>query len=179
MLYAVSEMQRLIKKACGAELDAAQGISVRECAIEFRHSRDDSLRYDGYRYFFEGSRLVIEGAVERGCMWGVWFFLENELGWECINYGNSLLREADLIEVSARLRKDRRSGVRLFRSPRNVRYEDGHGALQSPEVNRSEIFLRRDLIRMPRNPDEKMGRIQHGTLSALLHRRGCVLQCKG
>ena len=101
MLYAVSEMQRLIKKACGAELDAAQGISVRECAIEFRHSRDDSLRYDGYRYFFEGSRLVIEGAVERGCMWGVWFFLENELGWECINYGNSLLREADLIEVSA------------------------------------------------------------------------------
>ena len=102
MLYAVSEMQRLIKKkACGAELDAEQGISVRECAIEFRHSRDDSLRYDGYRYFFEGSRLVIEGAVERGCMWGVWFFLENELGWECINYGNSLLREADLIEVSA------------------------------------------------------------------------------
>lgn len=107
MLYAVSEMQRLIKKACGAELDAEQGISVRECAIEFRHSRDDSLRYDGYRYFFEGSRLVIEGAVERGCMWGVWFFLENELGWECINYGNSLLREADLIEVSADCRKDR------------------------------------------------------------------------
>ena len=67
MLYAVSEMQRLIKKACGAELDAAQGISGRECAIEFRHNRDDSLRYDGYRYFFEGSRLVIEGAVERGC----------------------------------------------------------------------------------------------------------------
>lgn len=179
MLYAVSEMQRLIKKACGAELDAAQGISVRECAIEFRHSRDDSLRYDGYRYFFEGSRLVIEGAVERGCMWGVWFFLENELGWECINYGNSLLREADLIEDERRLRKDRRSVVRLFRSPRNVRYEDGHGALQSPEVNRFEIFLRRDLIRMPRNPDEKMGRLQHGRLSALLHRRGCVLQCKG
>ena len=66
MLYAISEMQRLIKKATGVELSSSEGITDRAHAIEFRFAKDESLGNDGYRYFFEGSRLVIEGAVARG-----------------------------------------------------------------------------------------------------------------
>lgn len=36
---------------------------------------------DGYRYFCEDGRLVIEGARERGCMYGVWRFPDKECGW--------------------------------------------------------------------------------------------------
>ena len=101
MLYAISQFQMLIKKATGVELSSSEGITKREHAIEFRHSDDAALRDDGYRYFFEGSRLVIEGAVSRGCMYGAWFFLEKELGWRSLTYGNSYLPEAELIDVSA------------------------------------------------------------------------------
>ena len=101
MLYAISEMQRLIKKATGVELSSSEGITDRAHAIEFRFTEDESLGNDGYRYFFEGSRLVIEGAVARGCMYGAWFFLEKELDWRSLTYGNSYLPEAKLIDVSA------------------------------------------------------------------------------
>ncbi len=101
MLYAVSEMQRLIKKATGVELSSSEGITDRKYAIEFRFTEDESLGNDGYRYFFEGSRLVIEGAVARGCAYGAWFFIEKELGWHSLTYGNSYLPEAKLIDVSA------------------------------------------------------------------------------
>ncbi len=111
MLYAISQFQMLIKKATGVELSSSEGITKREHAIEFRHSDDAALRDDGYRYFFEGSRLVIEGAVARGCMYGAWFFLEKELDWRSLTYGNSYLPEAELIDVSADTKK---SAVPLF-----------------------------------------------------------------
>ena len=101
MRYAVSEMKRLIKKACGVDIASSEGITDRKYAIEFRFTEDESLGNDGYRYFFEGSRLVIEGAVARGCMYGAWFFLEKELDWRSLTYGNSYLPEAKLIDVSA------------------------------------------------------------------------------
>ena len=101
MLYAVSQFQMLIKKATGVELSSSEGITNRKYAIEFRFADDESLRDDGYRYFFDGSRLVIEGAVARGCMYGAWFFIEKELGWRSLTYGNSYLPEAKLIDVSA------------------------------------------------------------------------------
>ena len=60
--------------------------------IEFRHSTDAELKDDGYRYFFEGDRFVIEGAVKRGCMYGVYRFLQNELDWAGIgSYGQTVL----------------------------------------------------------------------------------------
>ena len=101
MLFAVSELQRLVKKACGAELSASEGITKKAHAIEFRHSTDAELKFDGYRYFFEGERLVIEGAVKRGCMYGVWRFLQKECGWTSLIYGDSDLLEAEHLDVPA------------------------------------------------------------------------------
>lgn len=48
MLFAVSEFNQLLKKACGVDLPASEGITNRRCAVEFRFTDDESLRDDGY-----------------------------------------------------------------------------------------------------------------------------------
>ena len=91
MLYAISQFQMLIKKATGVELSSSEGITDRKYAIEFRFTDDGSLRDDGYRYFFEGDSLIIEGGSEDGCLNGVYRFLEHELNWECLIPCSALL----------------------------------------------------------------------------------------
>ncbi len=99
MTFAVSELQQLVKKACGAELEAVEGTADAEHKIIFRHTDDESLEDDGYRYFEENGNFVIEGAVARGCMYGVYRFLQNECGWEGLTYGDSYLSESDLVSI--------------------------------------------------------------------------------
>lgn len=101
MRFAVSELQSKLKEACGAELSAAEGITKRECAIEFRISDDESLSEDGYRYFFEGRRLVIESSNKRGSIYGVYRFLQNECGWKQLTFGDDLLEENDHLDIPA------------------------------------------------------------------------------
>ena len=101
MMLAVEDMKALVKKACGADLPVSEGITNRERAIEFRFTDNAELRDDGFRYFFEGKRFVIEGAVKRGCMYGVYRFLRNECGWDNLVYGNSHLQESALVDISA------------------------------------------------------------------------------
>ena len=103
MLFAVSEFQMLVKKACGAELASSEGITDRKCAIEFRFTEDESLGGSGYKYYVEGARLVIEGARERGCVFGVYRFLEKECGWQRLVFGNSVLLENDHLDIPADL----------------------------------------------------------------------------
>ncbi len=106
MMFAVSEFTRLVKQACGADLAASEGITSAAKVIEFRHSTDAELKDDGYRYFFEGDRFVIEGAVKRGCMYGVYRFIQNELDWVGIgSYGQTVLSESDHIDISADTKK--------------------------------------------------------------------------
>lgn len=106
MMFAISEFTRLVKQACGADLAASEGITSAAKVIEFRHSTDAELKDDGYRYFFEGDRFVIEGAVKRGCMYGVWRFLQNECGWLALGgYGQTMLLESDHIDVPADINK--------------------------------------------------------------------------
>ena len=106
MMFAISEFTRLVKQACGADLSASEGITSAAKVIEFRHSTDAELKDDGYRYFFEGDRFVIEGAVTRGCMYGVWRFLQNECGWLALGgYGQTMLLESDHIDVPADINK--------------------------------------------------------------------------
>ena len=101
MMLAVEDMKALVKKACGADLPISEGITDRERAIEFRFTDNAELRDDGFRYFFEGKRFVIEGALKRGCMYGVYRFLQNECGWDNLVYGNSHLQESALVDISA------------------------------------------------------------------------------
>jgi len=109
MKFAASELRQLVKKACGAELEISETATDAAHKIILRHSKDEELRFDGFRYFAEDGNLVIEGAVDRGCMHGVYRFLQNECGWENLanidsgrqTIGDSYLNEADLIDVPA------------------------------------------------------------------------------
>jgi len=105
MKFAASELQRLVRQATGAELPVHVGASGKDHVIEFRHSSDTSLGTEGYRYFDEDGTLVIEGAVERGCMNGVYRFLQVELGWDELMGGDSVLRESDCISIPAGIDK--------------------------------------------------------------------------
>jgi len=96
---AVTELQRLVKKATGAELVSNAGDSGAEHVIKFRLSDDASLRDDGYRYFDEDGTFVIEGAARQGCLTGVYRFLQNECGWEELIVGESELLESDYINI--------------------------------------------------------------------------------
>ncbi|MBQ7827331.1 MAG: hypothetical protein IJ386_03610, partial [Clostridia bacterium] len=82
MLFAVSELVQLVKKATGVELTSHEGDSGAKHVIEFRFSEDEALRNDGYHYYDDNGTLVLEGAVRRGCMNAVYRFLENECGWD-------------------------------------------------------------------------------------------------
>jgi len=100
MQFAAEEMRQLLKKATGVELAITQSPEADAHKIEFRHTDDAELKEDGYRYFEEDGNLIIEGAVQRGCSNGTYRFLDNELGWECLIFGDSYLPEADLIEIT-------------------------------------------------------------------------------
>lgn len=112
MEFAASELVQLVKKACGAELTVSETATDAAHKIILRHSEDEELRLDGFRYFAEGANLVIEGAVDRGCMYGVYYFLQNECGWDNLanmannnsgiqTVGDSCLAESDLVDVPA------------------------------------------------------------------------------
>lgn len=103
MTFAASELCMLIEKACGAKLPIVVEEGSERRRIELRHTDDETLHEDGYRYFEENGNLIIEGAVDRGCLNGVYRFLQNECGWEGLIYGDSYLNEADLIDVPAGL----------------------------------------------------------------------------
>ena len=98
MKFAADEFVRLVKKACGTELPIVVG-EPESPAIEFRHTDDPALETDGYRYFVNEDELVIEGAVKRGCMNGVWRFLQLECGWDFLIYGDSHLQESDHVDI--------------------------------------------------------------------------------
>lgn len=100
MKFAVNELIRLVKKACGAELTAVQGEAIGN-AIEFCFSYDESLRYDGYKYTVSDNGILFEGAVDRGSMYAVWRFLQNECGWDFLIYGDSYLNPAEHVDVPA------------------------------------------------------------------------------
>jgi len=98
MKFAADELVRLVEKATGVKLPVVIGAPVSP-AIELRHTDDPVLETDGYRYSVTEDGVIIEGAVERGCMNGVWRFLQWELGWDHLIYGDSYLNEAEHINI--------------------------------------------------------------------------------
>lgn len=98
--FAVSELVRLVKQACGAELAAVEGEPVSP-AISFTVSDDPELREEGYVYTVTDDGITIEHAEIRGASAAVYRFLQNECGWDCLVYGDSFLNEAEHIDVAA------------------------------------------------------------------------------
>ena len=96
--FAARELTRLIEKGTGVKLPTAVG-TADGYKIVFSVSDDEALEEDGYVYEVKGGDLLISGAYERGCSNAVWRFLENELGWTNLTYGDSCLTPADLVDI--------------------------------------------------------------------------------
>ena len=103
MLFAISELVRLVEKACGVRLPVADSASGHK--ITFAFSDDPALKFDGYTYEVKNGDLNFTGARARGSMYAVWRFLENELGWDNLIHGDCHLNESDLVEIPEGLTK--------------------------------------------------------------------------
>lgn len=98
MKFAASELVRLIEKATGVTLPVVTGAAAGR-VIRFDYSYDEALSYDGYEYEVKDGSLFIRGAVKRGAMNAVWRFLENELDWRGLIYGEAVLTPADSVDI--------------------------------------------------------------------------------
>jgi len=96
--FAISELVRLIEKACGVTL-AVSDTDVTGHKITFAESDNPDFRYDGYSYEVKDGNVNFVGAKSRGNMYAVWRFLENEIGWTGLIFGDSNLQSADLAEI--------------------------------------------------------------------------------
>ena len=87
MDYAASELQRYIEKTCGARLavetdrDAAPAHAIR---LEIGKTADYGDEAFSVKVTDSGD-IVITGGRFRGCIYGVYDFLEEEIGWRFVN----------------------------------------------------------------------------------------------
>ena len=82
----VSELRKLMKLTCGADLPVAQSGAH---SIFLEYKEDERYGETGYTYKVKDGNIHIEGAYELGLYNGVYRFFENELGWTDIVYGYS------------------------------------------------------------------------------------------
>jgi len=95
--FAVSEFVRLIEKATGVTLPVADSADGHK--VTFFTSDKAEYKADGYAYEVKNGNLGFEGAYDRGNSNGVWRFMEKELHWNGLIYGDSVLECADLLEI--------------------------------------------------------------------------------
>ena len=96
--YAATQLRRLIKQACGAELP----ISDRDAAhmLKIDYLEDGKHGENGFTYEVKDGNVYFHGVGRaNGCANAVYYFLEEECGWEGLLYGDSILAEADLIDI--------------------------------------------------------------------------------
>jgi len=98
MRFAAEEFVYLVEKATGVRLPLVVGAPVSP-AIEFKTTEDPEFCDDGYRYEVTADGLVFEEAIQYGCEYGVWRFLQHECGWDSLLFGDSYLNEADHIDI--------------------------------------------------------------------------------
>ena len=97
--FAADELQRLLAEACGATLPIVKGAATAKC-FDIHDTSDPAITTEqGFRYYSDGERIVLEGHTAFGCATAVYHFLEDQLGWERLTYGTSMLRESDHIDL--------------------------------------------------------------------------------
>lgn len=86
-IYAAESLKKYIKQACGAELEItedAEGIEHRITLHQVTEGEDDfeTLGEDGFTFTVdEAGNFTLRGGVYRGCMYGVFTFLEEYVGY--------------------------------------------------------------------------------------------------
>lgn len=98
MQFAASELRDYIKLARGAELDIVTD-STAEHRIVISLDTTGELGVEGVDILCKGGNLYITGGTLRGCMYGVYDFLEKYIGWVFINDENIFLNKNGSIVV--------------------------------------------------------------------------------
>lgn len=95
---AAAELSSYIEKASGIKLEVvttSTGSNVIEIGV------DSSLPHnEAFQIKTSGGKLTITGGSERGCLYGVYEFLESYIGWRFLTVDcEVLLPESDIIEI--------------------------------------------------------------------------------
>ena len=97
--YAASELQKYIKLARGVELPIVTD-SEAEHVILIATDSTGALGDEGVDILVEQGNVYITGGEKRGCMYGVYEFLERFIGWVFINAENEYLNENQAVDIA-------------------------------------------------------------------------------
>ena len=99
--FAAQELRKYIGLACGYYPNIVN--EKRDHMIVLEQLLDDpTLGEEGFTLSVkDDGNLYITGGKWRGCMYGVWRFLQKECGWTSLIYGDSDLLEAEHLDVPA------------------------------------------------------------------------------
>lgn len=98
MTAAAAELSSLLEIATRVKLPVETDSSS-DHVIRFEQSSDDALGDQGYEYEVAGGSLFLRGAGKYGAVNAVRRFLENELGWRGLSFGEAVLDAADAVDV--------------------------------------------------------------------------------
>jgi len=96
--FAATELKRLIKKACGADLEIVH--TDCEKMIKISYLNDGNHGENGFTYEVKNGNLYISGVGKaNGCANGVYYFLQEECGWNELLYGDNDLLENEWLNI--------------------------------------------------------------------------------
>ncbi len=97
--YAAGEFVRLVEKATGVTLPITDK-AVDGPTVSIGYLEGEPKRENSFAYRVENGNIYIDGCtIANGCTAGVYYFLEKELGWEELMFGDSYLAEAEHIDI--------------------------------------------------------------------------------
>ena len=97
---AANELSRLIEIATGVKLSVFDNVDAEHVIFFGEAPRSKALGDYGYEYEVKDGLLYIRGSGSNGATSGVRRFLENELGWGGLSFGEAVLPAADEIDVA-------------------------------------------------------------------------------
>ena len=99
LIDAANEISDLLKLATGVRLSVEETVDADHLIYFEEAPSDKNLGDYGYEYEVKDGSLYIRGSKYGGALNGVWRFLENELDWRGLIYGEAELMPADEIAV--------------------------------------------------------------------------------
>ncbi len=97
--FAAEELAAYIEKSCGAKLEIVTE-TASEKTISIVRDTTGTLGTDGVSIKTEGGKLTITGGTERGCLNGVYEFLESYIGWLFLPYNQEYLKAEGTVEIA-------------------------------------------------------------------------------
>lgn len=99
--FAAEELSAYIEKACGVKLEIVMETDS-EKTITIVRDTSGELGTDGVRICTEDGKLTIAGGTVRGCLNGVYEFLDSYIGWRFLPHGQEYLITEGTVDIPGR-----------------------------------------------------------------------------